>query len=162
MKTMKLLEKKILKIVSDVCNVEEKHIIRRKGAKRRANLVLARQVLVNVLWRNFNYTNFMVRDILKYKNHASVVHCRKMHDIDYDYNKEYRRYYNNVSEQLGLYVNDEDLSAMKNIDLSKRLEDQEKEIDKYKNLWIYEKVQREKYQQELITFKKKYIPNKYN
>tara|TARA_R110000824_G_scaffold388367_1_gene583926 strand:- start:308 stop:796 length:489 start_codon:yes stop_codon:yes gene_type:complete len=162
MKTMKVLEKKIIGIVSDVCNVSEGRIIRRKGARRSANLVVARQVLVNMLWRNFNYTNFMVRDILKYKNHASIVHCRKMHDQDHEFNPEYRRYYNKVAEKLGVYVNDEDQEAMKNTNLSRKLETQEKDIVKYKDLWLLEKSQREKYQQELITFKKKYIPNQYN
>ena len=162
MKTMKVLEKKIIGIVSEVCNVSERSIIRRKGARRSANLVLARQILVNILWRNFNYTNFMVRDILKYKNHASVVHCRKMHDIDYEYNNEYKRYYNQVSEKLGIYVNSEDQEAIKNASLNRQLELQEKEITKYKDLWIMERTQRERYQQELITFKKKYIPNQYN
>ena len=159
---MKILEKNILKIVSEVCNVSERQIIRRKGSKRSSNLVLARQILVNILWRNFNYTNFMVRDILRYKNHASVVHCRKMHETDYEYNPEYRKYYNRVSEKLGLYISDEDLEVMKNLDLSRRIEKQEEEIVRYKNMWIVEKTQREKYQQELITFKKKYIPNKHN
>ena len=143
---MEILEKNIINIVSDVCNVPTEKIIRNRTATRHANVVVARQILVNLLYRNFNYTNHNLRDILGYKNHASIVHARGMHDIDYKSNMMYRNFYNKSMEQLGLYVNDEDI------------EEQDKVIGKYKDLWINERSEKEKYQQLLINFKKKYIP----
>tara|TARA_R110002020_G_scaffold441895_1_gene652940 strand:+ start:276 stop:764 length:489 start_codon:yes stop_codon:yes gene_type:complete len=162
MEIMKILEKNILNIVSGVCNVPANKIIRNRKATRQANVVVSRQVLVNMLWRNFNYTNHMVKDILGYKNHASVVHSRSMHETDYKYDMIYRNMYNKCMEQLGLYVNDEDIEASRNRDMKKTIEEQDKQIGKYKDLWLNEKIEKEKYQQELITFRKKYIPNKYN
>ena len=155
---MEMLEKNIINIVAEICNVPEDKIIRNRTATRHANVVLARQVLVNLLYRNFNYTNHNLRDILGYKNHASIVHARGMHDIDYKSNIMYRNFYNKSMEQLGLYVNSEDIEASRNLDMKRRIEEQDKAIGKYKDLWINERSEKEKYQQLLINFKKKYIP----
>ena len=87
---MKILEKNIINIVSDVCNIPKNRIIRNRKATREANVVIARQILVNILWRNFNYTNHNLKDILGYKNHASIVHARHTHDADYQYNFIYK------------------------------------------------------------------------
>jgi chromosomal replication initiation ATPase DnaA len=105
MKIMKIIEKNIVKIVAEVCNVKENKIIRNRRSTRHSNVVLARQILVNILFRNFNYTNHMVKDVLKYKNHASVVHARNMHDTDYKCSEGYRGLYNKSMDMLGLYVN---------------------------------------------------------
>ena len=158
MTIMKTIEKNIIKIVSEVCNVEENKIIRNKRATRHSNVVVARQVLVNILWRNFNYTNHMIRDVVGYKNHASVVYARSMHETDYKYSEGYRGIYNKSMDMLGLYVNDKDIDASLNLSMKNKIEEQEKQIGKYKDLWMNEKLERERYQDLLITFKKKYIP----
>jgi len=158
METMKILEKNILKIISNVCVVPKENIIRNRKSKKHSNLVLARQILVNVLWNNFNYTNYMIRDVVKYKNHASVVHHRRNHETDYEYRNIYRERYDEVMDQIGLYISDEDIEKARNRDLNETILDHEKMIGKYKELWLSEKLEKEKYQQELITFKKKYIP----
>lgn len=155
---MKILEKNIINIVSDVCNIPKNRIIRNRKATREANVVIARQILVNILWRNFNYTNHNLKDILGYKNHASIVHARHTHDSDYQYNFIYKNFYDKSMEQLGLYISNEDIDASRNLSMKNKIEEQEKEIDKYKDWWLTEKFNREKYQQELITFKKRYIP----
>ena len=154
---MKILEKNIINIVSKVCNIAENKIIRNRKATREANVVVARQILVNILWRNFNYTNHNLRDILGYKNHASIVHARHTHESDYKYNFIYKKLYDKSMKQLDAYV-DLDTNVSRNLDLISKMEKQEEEIEKYKDWWLTEKFNREKYQQELITFKKKYIP----
>ena len=155
---MEILEKNIINIVSDVCNVPYNKIIRDRKATRHSSVVLARQILINLLWRNFNYTNHNLRDILGYKNHASIVHARNTHETDYQYSSNYRNLYNKSMEQLGLYISDEDVDALRNLEMKSKIENQQQEIGKYKDLWLTEKLHREKYQQELITFKKRYIP----
>ncbi len=155
---MKILEKNIINIVSNVCNIAEDKIIRNRKATREANVVIARQILVNILWRNFNYTNHNLRDILGYKNHASIVHARHTHDADYQYNFIYKNFYDKSMEQLGIYISKEDIDVSRNLNIQSKMEKQQEEIEKYKDWWLTEKFNREKYQQELITFKKRYIP----
>tara|TARA_R110002012_G_scaffold259907_2_gene441548 strand:+ start:108 stop:587 length:480 start_codon:yes stop_codon:yes gene_type:complete len=157
MRIMEILEKNIINIVSEVCNVPEDKIIRNRTATRHANVVIARQVLVNLLYRNFNYTNHNLRDILGYKNHASIVHARGMHDIDYKTNIMYRNFYNKSMDHLGLYVNSEDIEASRNIDMKKKIEEQDRAIGRYKDLWINERAEKERIHGLLINFKKKYM-----
>jgi hypothetical protein len=104
----------------------------------------------------------MVRDVIGYKNHASVVHARGMHDTDYQYDLSYRRMYDKAMDLLGLYINDKDEQADLNLSMKDKIQEQNKELDKYKNLWLKEKSEKERYQDLLISFKKKYVPNKYN
>ena len=157
MKIMEIIEKNIVKIVSEVCNVDEDKIIRNKFATRHSNVVVARQVLVNLLWRNFNYTNYMIKDILGYKNHASVVHSRNMHDTDYQYDEIYRNLYNKAMDMLGLYVNDKDMDASINLSMKEKISEQEKQIGRYKDLWMNERAEKERIHGLLINFKKKYM-----
>jgi len=159
---MRIIEKNIVEIISEVSNVPVNKIIRNKRATRQANVVVSRQLLVNILFRNFNYTNHMVRDVIGYKNHASVVHARGMHDTDYQYDLSYRRMYDKAMDLLGLYINDKDEQADLNLSMKDKIQEQNKELDKYKNLWLKEKSEKERYQDLLISFKKKYVPNKYN
>tara|TARA_R100000808_G_C2143793_1_gene151568 strand:+ start:1251 stop:1730 length:480 start_codon:yes stop_codon:yes gene_type:complete len=157
MKIMKIIEKNIVEIVSDVSNVPVDKIIRNKRATRHSNVVISRQLLVNILFRNFNYTNHMVRDVVGYKNHASIVHARNMHDTDYQYDASYRKMYDKAMDLLGLYVNDKDEQADLNLTMKDKIQEQNKEIDRYKNLWIKEKSERERFHDLLISFKKKYM-----
>ena len=154
---MEKIEKNIVKIVSGITNVPEDMIIRNKRATRHANVVVARQILSNILWRNFNYTNHMIRDVIGYKNHASVVHLRNTHEFDYKYNKAYKRFYDQSMDELGLYINDKDSDAKKNLDMKNKLEEKTKDIERYRNLWMHEKSERERIQGMLTTFKKKYM-----
>ncbi len=154
---MKIIEKNIVEIVSDVSNVPVDKIIRNKRATRHSNVVISRQLLVNILFRNFNYTNHMVRDVVGYKNHASIVHARNMHDTDYQYDASYRKMYDKAMDLLGLYVNDKDEQADLNLTMKDKIQEQNKEIDRYKNLWIKEKSERERFHDLLISFKKKYM-----
>tara|TARA_X000001382_G_scaffold124395_1_gene108907 strand:+ start:168 stop:644 length:477 start_codon:yes stop_codon:yes gene_type:complete len=154
---MKKIEKNIIQIVSEVSNVPVNKIIRNKRATREANVAVSRQLLVNVLFRNFNYTNHMVKDVIKYKNHASVVHARNMHETDYQYNEQYRRMYDKSMDMLGLYINDKDDDALTNLTMKSKIEEQEKKIDRYKDLWMNEKAEKERIHGLLINFKKKYM-----
>jgi len=158
MKIMRIIEKNIIKIIAEVSNVPVEKIIRNKRATRQANVVISRQLLVNLLFRNFNYTNHMVKDVIGYKNHASVVHARNMHDTDYQYDSSYRRMYDKAMDMLGLYINDKDEQTDLNLTMRDKIQEQNKELDRYKNLWMKEKSEKERAQEMLITFKKKYIP----
>ena len=155
---MRIIEKNIIKIIAEVSNVPVEKIIRNKRATRQANVVISRQLLVNLLFRNFNYTNHMVKDVIGYKNHASVVHARNMHDTDYQYDSSYRRMYDKAMDMLGLYINDKDEQTDLNYTMRDKIQEQNKELDRYKNLWMKEKSEKERAQEMLITFKKKYIP----
>jgi hypothetical protein len=155
---MRIIEKNIIKIIAEVSNVPVEKIIRNKRATRQANVVISRQLLVNLLFRNFNYTNHMVKDVIGYKNHASVVHARNMHDTDYQYDSSYRRMYDKAMDMLGLYINDKDEQTDLNLTMRDKIQEQNKELDRYKNLWMKEKSEKERAQEMLITFKKKYIP----
>ena len=159
---MRIIEKNIIDIIAEVSNVPADKIIRNKRATRQSNVVISRQLLVNILFRNFNYTYHMIRDIIKYKNHASVVHARNMHETDYKYDLSYRNMYDKAMDLLGLYINDKDEQADLNLSMIDKIQGQNKELDKYKNLWLKEKSEKERYQDLLISFKKKYVPNKYN
>ena len=159
---MRIIEKNIIDIIAEVSNVPADKIIRNKRATRQSNVVISRQLLVNILFRNFNYTNHMIRDIIKYKNHASVVHARNMHETDYKYDSSYRNMYDKAMDLLGLYINDKDEQADLNLSMKDKIQEQNKELDKYKNLWLKEKSEKERYQDLLINFKKKYVPNRYN
>tara|TARA_Y100001963_G_scaffold147294_1_gene223451 strand:- start:420 stop:764 length:345 start_codon:yes stop_codon:yes gene_type:complete len=113
----------------------------------------------------------MVKDIIGYKNHASVVHARNMHETDYKYNDSYRKMYDRAMYMLGLYVSNKDEQASISLSMKDKIEEQEKQIDIYKDLWMNEKAEKERYMEVndyyekfikheglLINFKKKYAP----
>ena len=85
-----------------------------------------------------------------------------MHETDYKYDLSYRNMYDKAMDLLGLYINDKDEQADLNLSMKDKIQEQNKELDKYKNLWLKEKSEKERYQDLLINFKKKYIPNRYN
>jgi hypothetical protein len=60
-------------------------------------------------------------------------------------------------DELGLYINDKDSDAKKNLDMKSKLEEKTKDIERYRNLWMHEKSERERIQGMLTTFKKKYM-----
>ena len=99
----------------------------------------------------------MIKDILGYKNHASVVHSRNMHDTDYQYDEIYKNLYNKAMDMLGLYVNDKDMDASINLSMKDKINEQEKQIGRYKDLWMNEKAEKERIHGLLINFKKKYM-----
>ena len=63
-------------------------------------------------------------------------------------------------DHLGLYVNSEDIEASRNMDMKKKIEEQEKTIGRYKDLWMNEKLEKERIHGLLINFKKKYMLTK--
>ena len=69
MKT-KSRENKIIKAISYVCNVDRKDIVRNEDARRTSQIVEARQIMSYLLWDEFDYTFFQIRDAIGYKNHA--------------------------------------------------------------------------------------------
>ena len=158
MKT-KSRENKIIKAISYVCNVDRKDIVRNEDARRTSQIVEARQIMSYLLWDEFDYTFFQIRDAIGYKNHASAIHSKKMHEIDYFQDKRYRKMYDEIVKKLNIKQKDDNILLTEKLEL----EDENKElrtlIKMYKEKLKNETRRKERYEQELISFKKKFLLN---
>lgn len=150
-------ENKIVNAISCVCNIDREDIVRNENAKRTAQLVQARQIMSYLLWEEFDYTFFQVRDAIGYKNHASAIHSKKMHEIDYFQDKRYRKMYDSIVKKLNIEQKGDNTLLSEKLEL----EDENKElrnlIKMYKERLNNETRRKERYEQELISFKKKFL-----
>tara|TARA_R100000231_G_C5263390_1_gene146370 strand:- start:74 stop:532 length:459 start_codon:yes stop_codon:yes gene_type:complete len=141
------------KIVNSVCNncsVTSNLLFRDKHARKLEHIVRARQMLVAILWNEKGLTNYAIRDILGYKNHASVIHARKQHEQDNKNNFKYRKTYGKTLLDLGIQ---NDYS----IDIGKQLKEQKKINNVLKRLYENEKKDCERIKKELASLRKKYL-----
>lgn len=152
-------ERLIISSIARVCNLPEKEIRRRGKAKRTAPLTRARQMFTNILYDKCRYTYMQVRDAIGYKNHASAIHSKNMHEIDYLHDKHYRKTYDHIIKSLNIVIKDEEELKGENLDLISLVKQQKKEIKAYKKMMKHERRRAERYQQLLISFKKKYLLN---
>tara|TARA_Y100001938_G_C7946918_1_gene357242 strand:- start:297 stop:770 length:474 start_codon:yes stop_codon:yes gene_type:complete len=151
-------ERAIIKAIGHICNLNENDIKRNEKARRTSQLVQARQMFSYLLWDEFDYTFFEIRDAIGYRNHASAIHSKKMHEIDYFHDKRYREMYDGIIKKLNIKTKESDTNTEKE-NLVNEIKLLKKRIDFYKKELSIERNKREKYQQELITFRKKYIPS---
>jgi hypothetical protein len=142
--------RKIVNSVCSNCDVTPNLLFRDKHARKQDHIVRARQILVSILWNEKGLTNYKIRDILGYKNHASVIHARKQHELDNKNNFKYRKLYGKTLMDLGI---EGDYA----IDIDKQLKEQKK-INKILNkLYENEKLECERIRNELTDLRKKYL-----
>ena len=144
--------RKIKGYVCNNCDVMHKDLFRGKKAKKHANLVRARQILVSILWNEYGYTNYKIRDLIGYKNHSSVIHARITHEKDNQNNITYRRLYGRILLELG---KKSDYST----DIEDKLKETKKLLSTYKKLYNTERQECEKIKEQLTDLKKKYLLN---
>ena len=142
--------RKIVNSVCTNCSVTSNLLFRDKHARKLEHIVRARQMLVAILWNEKGLTNYAIRDILGYKNHASVIHARKQHELDNKNNFKYRKLYGKTLMDLGI---EGDYA----IDIDKQLKEQKK-INKILNkLYENERQECERIRNELTDLRKKYL-----
>tara|TARA_R100000152_G_C6617497_1_gene69320 strand:- start:36 stop:494 length:459 start_codon:yes stop_codon:yes gene_type:complete len=142
--------RKIVNSVCSNCDVTPNLLFRDKHARKQDHIVRARQILVSILWNEKGLTNYKIRDILGYKNHASVIHARKQHELDNKNNFKYRKLYGKTLMDLGI-------KGDYAIDIDKQLKEQKK-INKILNkLYENEKLECERIRNELTDLRKKYL-----
>ena len=142
--------RKIVNSVCSNCNVTSNLLFRDKHARKQDYIVRARQVLVSILWNEKGLTNYEIRDILGYKNHASVIHARKQHEQDNKNNFTYRKIYGKTLIDLGL-------ESDYTIDVEKKLKEQKKINEILTKLYENEKKDCERFKKELTELRKKYL-----
>jgi len=142
--------RKIVNSVCSNCDVTPNILFRDKNARKQDHIVRARQILVSILWNEKGLTNNKIKDIIGYKNHASVVHARKQHEIDNKNNFKYRKLYGRTLVDLGI-------ESDYTIDIDKQLKEQKK-INKILNkLYENERQECERIKMELTELRKKYL-----
>ena len=129
-----------------------KDLFRGKGARKHASLVMARQILVSILWNEIGYTNYKIRDLIGYKNHSSVIHARVTHEKDNKNNVRYRRLYGRILLELGK-------KSEYSMDIEDKLRETQKILSMYKKLYNTERQECERVKAQLTDFKKKYSLN---
>ena len=143
------------KVVNSICNncdIMVKDLFRGKKAKKHANLVRARQILVSILWNELGYTNYKIRDLIGYKNHSSVIHARTTHEKDNKNNINYRRLYGRILLELGR-------KSEYSMDIEDKLKETQKILSMYKKLYNTERQVCERIKEQLTDLKKKYLLN---
>ena len=82
-----------------------------------------------------------------------------MHEIDYLHDKHYRETYDSITKSLNIVIKDEETIKGENLDLNNLVKQQQKEIKAFKKMMKHERRRADRYQQMLISFKKKYLLN---
>ena len=113
-------------------------------------------MLCNLLFENYNYTYYQIRDVIGYKNHASSIHARNMHKQDISFNNSYRKSYSKIMSKLNIAISSEKEIKDAYEDLKLEHEKANKLIEMLKNRLEAEEKSKDKYQQKLITLSKKY------
>jgi len=128
-------ERNIIQAIAENCNLNGKDIKRTDGSRRTSQLVQARQMYAYILWEEFNYTFLEVKDAIGYKSHASAMHSKKMHEVDYFHNKRYRKMYDSVVKELNIEDKSENAYKIKIKDLEETIKYQEKRIKELLKLY---------------------------
>ena len=144
--------RKIVNSVCSNCDVTPNLLFRDKHARKQDHIVRARQILVSILWNEYWYTNYRIRDLIGYKNHSSVIHARITHEKDNQNNITYRRLYGRILLELG---KKSDYST----DIEDKLKETKKLLSTYKKLYNTERQECEKIKEQLTDLKKKYLLN---
>jgi hypothetical protein len=153
---MKANEQIVMRAVSIVCGVPPDKIVRKGRSSRRQDVVIARQMLCNLLFENYNYTYYQIRDVIGYKNHASSIHARNMHKQDISFNNSYRKSYSKILSKLNIAISSEKEIRDAYEDLKLEHEKANKLIEMLKDRLEAEEKSKDRYQQKLITLSKKY------
>jgi len=153
---MKANEQIIMRAVSIVCGVSPDKIVRKGRSSRRQDIVIARQMLCNLLFESYNYTYYQIRDVIGYKNHASSIHARNMHKQDVLFNNSYRKSYSKIMSKLNIAISSEKEIKDAYEDLKLEHEKANKLIEMLRERLKLEEKAKDKYQQKLITLSKKY------
>ena len=153
---MKANEQIIMRAVSIVCGVPPDKIVRKGRSSRRQDVVIARQMLCNLLFENYNYTYYQIRDVIGYKNHASSIHARNMHKQDVLFNNSYRKSYTKIMSKLNIAISSEKEIKDAYEDLKLEHEKANKLIEMLRERLKLEENAKDRYQQKLITLSKKY------